>query len=100
MNKLAFRFTFLSITFLPLLSYAQVNGQTYIGQDSTNRTIVTALPFLTISPDSRSAALGDAGVASSPDANAAYWNAGKLGFYRQIVWRFDVLYPLAWQSGE
>ncbi|TLM88540.1 type IX secretion system outer membrane channel protein PorV [Hymenobacter jeollabukensis] len=43
-------------------------------------TITTAVPFLTISPDSRSAALGDAGVALSPDANAAYHNAGKLGF--------------------
>lgn len=43
-------------------------------------TITTAVPFLTISPDSRSAALGDAGVAISPDANAAFHNPGKLGF--------------------
>ncbi|MDF7811708.1 type IX secretion system outer membrane channel protein PorV [Hymenobacter sp. YC55] len=43
-------------------------------------TITTAVPILTLSPDARSAALGEAGVASSPDANAAYFNAGKLGF--------------------
>jgi hypothetical protein len=42
--------------------------------------ITTAVPFLAISPDARHAALGDAGVATSPDANATYWNAGKLSF--------------------
>lgn len=42
--------------------------------------ITTAVPFLTISPDARHAALGDAGVATSPDANASYWNAAKLVF--------------------
>lgn len=50
---------------------------TLIGQ---NKAITTAVPFLMISPDSRHAALGDGGVATSPDANAAYWNAGKLAF--------------------
>ncbi|HEX6893218.1 MAG TPA: type IX secretion system outer membrane channel protein PorV [Chryseolinea sp.] len=42
--------------------------------------ITTAVPFLTISPDARHAALGDAGVATSADANATYWNAAKLVF--------------------
>lgn len=46
----------------------------------TPHTLSTAVPILTLSPDARSAALGEAGVASSPDANAAYFNAGKLGF--------------------
>lgn len=48
------------------------------GADSTFRPITTAVPFLTISPDARHAALGDAGVATSADANAAYWNPAKL----------------------
>ena len=48
-----------------------------LGQETA---ITTAVPFLAISPDARHAALGDAGVATSPDANAAYWNAGKLVF--------------------
>jgi hypothetical protein len=43
-------------------------------------TITTAVPILTLSPDARGAALGDAGVATSPDANAAFYNPGKLGF--------------------
>lgn len=42
--------------------------------------VTTAVPILTVGPDSRSAALGDAGVAASPDANASYWNPAKLGF--------------------
>ena len=44
------------------------------------RAITTAVPFVGITPDARHAALGDGGVATSADANAAYWNAGKLVF--------------------
>lgn len=44
------------------------------------RVVNAAVPFMTFSPDSRHAALGDAGVASSPDANAIYWNTAKLAF--------------------
>ena len=43
-------------------------------------TITTAVPILTLSPDARASSLGEAGVATSPDANSAYFNAGKLGF--------------------
>jgi hypothetical protein len=46
----------------------------------SQRAITTAVPFLGITPDARHAGLGDAGAATSPDANAAYWNAGKLAF--------------------
>ena len=48
-----------------------------VGQDNA---ITTAVPFLVISPDARHAALGEVGVATSPDANSAYWNPGKLAF--------------------
>lgn len=51
------------------------------GQDNV-LTITTAVPILTVSPDSRSGALGEAGVAISPDANAGYYNPGKLGFIK------------------
>lgn len=54
--------------------------QIVTGQDTTYRIITTAVPFLLISPDARHAALGDAGVATSADANASYWNAAKLVF--------------------
>ncbi len=50
---------------------------TIIGQENA---ITTAVPFLVITPDARHAGLGDVGVATSPDANAAWWNPGKLSF--------------------
>lgn len=60
-------------------AFAQTNptSPSLIGQQ---KAITTAVPFLAITPDSRHAALGDGGVATSPDANSAYWNAGKLVF--------------------
>jgi hypothetical protein len=47
---------------------------------SSSNGINTAVPFLTIAPDSRSGAMGDAGVALSADANATFWNPSKLSF--------------------
>jgi hypothetical protein len=58
---------------------AQNTGQ-ITGQDSTRTIITTAVPFLTITPDSRAAGMGDVGVATSADANSSYWNPGKLAF--------------------
>jgi len=60
---------------LPLWAAAQVSTN-----GSNANAIPTAVPFLTISPDSRSGAMGDAGVALSPDVNANYWNPSKLAF--------------------
>jgi hypothetical protein len=66
------------VAFSCQFGFAQVtNPDDLLGQDNA---ITTAVPFLAISPDARHAALGDAGVATSPDANSAYWNAGKLAF--------------------
>jgi len=39
--------------------------------------ISTAVSFLTITPDSRAGAMGDAGVATSPDVNSMHWNPAK-----------------------
>ncbi|MFT2010320.1 type IX secretion system outer membrane channel protein PorV [Pontibacter sp. 13R65] len=55
-------------------------AQNQIGQDNEVRAVTTAVPILTVAPDARSAALGDAGVALSPDANSPFWNPAKLGF--------------------
>lgn len=62
-----------------LLSLATTAAQAQVANAQTH-TITTAVPILTLSPDARGAALGDAGVATSPDANAAFYNPGKLGF--------------------
>lgn len=50
------------------------------GLDGRTNTINTAVPFLRISPDARAGAMGDAGVATSPDANSIYWNLAKISF--------------------
>jgi hypothetical protein len=48
--------------------------------DGRTNTINTAVPFLRISPDARAGAMGDAGVATSPDANSIFWNLSKISF--------------------
>lgn len=62
-----------------LTAFAQ-NSVIISGQDPSRRVITTAVPFLNFAPDSRHSAMGDAGVATSPDASSAHWNAGKLAF--------------------
>ena len=42
--------------------------------------IQTAVPFLTIAPDSRAGAMGDAGVATTPDLFSMHWNPAKYAF--------------------
>jgi hypothetical protein len=57
-------------------SQAQVTSKELAGQLNT---VTTMVPFLTITPDSRSAGIGDAGVALfSPDANSVSWNMSNL----------------------
>lgn len=58
------------------------SAQSYQNSQAS-RVITTAVPFLTISPDARSGALGDAGAAITADANAVYWNVGKLAFVQK-----------------
>jgi hypothetical protein len=43
-------------------------------------TITTAVPFLLIAPDSKAGAMGDVGVATTPDANSLHWNPAKYAF--------------------
>ncbi len=62
-------------------TYGQLINQNELdGKQLELNTITTAVPFLLIAPDSRSGALGDAGVALSPDANSVHWNMSKLAF--------------------
>lgn len=71
-----------SVSLLPLIAAAQqIDSTTSI--DGRVNVINTAVPFLRISPDARSGAMGDAGVAISPDANSIYWNLSKIPFATQ-----------------
>lgn len=66
--------------FLTSTAYAQINRNQLGGGINT---ITTAVPFLLITPDSRAGGMGDAGVATSPDANSIHWNTAKLGFIQK-----------------
>ncbi len=72
---LGFIITFTSIN--PVQGQNNVNG--------TVNTIITAVPFLKIVPDARSGAMGDVGLAISPDANSMHFNASKLAYADQDV---------------
>ncbi len=43
-------------------------------------TIITAVPFLRIVPDARSGAMGDVGIAITPDPNSIHFNNSNLAF--------------------
>jgi len=69
------------VPFLFLLSFSLIaEGQAPTGQEVKYNPISTAVPFLTISPDSRHGAMGDVGAATSPDANSQYLNPSKYAF--------------------
>lgn len=48
-------------------------------------TLLTGVPFLGITPDARSAGMGDVGLATSVDPNAMFHNASKLAFATNSV---------------
>lgn len=62
-----------------LCTLASLSGQIISGMltGAELNGIQTSVPFLTIAPDGRSSGMGDAGVATSPDANSQHWNAAK-----------------------
>jgi hypothetical protein len=56
-------------------------SQATLAQDNNSINVVTtAVPFLRISPDARAGGMGDVGIATSPDANSAFWNLAKTPF--------------------
>ena len=60
-----------------------VNAQISTGDLTGEMNIIeSSVPFLKIAPDSRSAGMGDAGVASTPDINSLHWNPAKYAFIK------------------
>ena len=80
MNRAPLLYSFLLV--LGVVGWSQ-QSQAQIATDSLDgriNTVNTAVPFLRISPDARSGAMGDVGVALSPDANSMFYNLAKLPF--------------------
>ena len=63
--------------FLATTTSVKVFSQASSGEINAIQTVV---PFLTIAPDSRAGAIGDAGVATSPDCYSMHWNPAKFAF--------------------
>ena len=59
--------------------FAQTADEDLWGR-TNGRLVTSAVPFLLFAPDARSSGMGDVGAATSPDANAMFWNASKLAF--------------------
>ncbi len=65
---------------LPIFALAQPTGSGVDQNDLQLNTITTALPFMSITPDSRAGGMGDAGTALSPSSLSIYWNTAGLLF--------------------
>lgn len=85
MNSTYLSKTVVGLIFITLLGSTRLYGQGAVqpgtqtnGSQSNN--ISTAVPFLLITPDARTASMGEAGVALFPDANAMSNNPAKLVF--------------------
>ena len=70
------------IRFFFLLTILVIISESVMAQATTSgaNTITTAVPFLTITPDSRAGGMGDAGVGLTPDVNSQHWNPAKYVF--------------------
>jgi hypothetical protein len=71
---------FLFFTIISFISFAQPTGSGVTDNDLQLNTITTALPFMSITPDSRAGGMGDAGTALSPNSTSVYWNTSALSF--------------------
>ncbi|HEY8386956.1 MAG TPA: hypothetical protein VIK74_00050, partial [Parasegetibacter sp.] len=59
---------------------AFVSANFYSQAQEKINVVTTAVPFLRISPDARAGGMGDAGIATLPDANSPFWNLAKTPF--------------------
>lgn len=76
--------------FISTVNAQQLTTNELTGGDKIN-TITTSVPLLMISPDARAGAMGDAGVATTPDANSIHWNPSKLAYIKDDM-GFSVSY--------
>lgn len=70
----------LKLTTLVVLLGVSYASSAQTGSNGKINVVTSAVPFLRISPDIRSSAMGDAGIAISGDANSVYNNIAKLPF--------------------
>ncbi len=65
--------------YLHLTAFALIAGF-FVSAQNESRVITTGVPFLLITPDARSAGMGELGVATSADVYSQQWNPAKYVF--------------------
>ena len=76
----------LSLAFIYLYTNTEAQNTNIIaGQDTLQNLVTSTLVFLRIATDSRSGAMGETGIALSPDANSIHWNSAKLAFIEKEI---------------
>lgn len=78
-KKMPLKTIFMKRIFFGLFLSILLFSNSLKAQDDIN-AITTAVSFLLIAPDSRASGMGDAGVSTSPDVNAQFWNPAKYPF--------------------
>ncbi len=70
------------VRFLFLITLIVIISEGVKAQATTSgaNTITTAVPFLSITPDSRAGGMGDVGVGTTPDVSSQHWNPAKFAF--------------------
>jgi hypothetical protein len=75
------RFATLLVSTLLIGFACNTNAQTPAALTGQTRNYIsTGMPILLIAPDATAGAMGDAGVASTPDIYSAHWNNAKFAF--------------------
>ncbi|HUU99549.1 MAG TPA: type IX secretion system outer membrane channel protein PorV [Bacteroidales bacterium] len=69
----------IAIALFALLACSTARLYSQVDEGELN-AIQTVVPFLIIAPDSRAGAMGDAGVATTPDLYSMHWNPAKYAF--------------------
>lgn len=77
-NRIVVMFVALWVGFV---SNVQAQNSININELAGQMNVISpAVPFLMIAPDSRAGAMGEVGVATSPDINSQHWNPAKYAF--------------------
>ena len=72
--------SFVILMSLLMMGFIANAQQQETGQNLDYNVISTAVPFMIIAPDARSAGMGDLGVSTSPDVYSMHWNPAKYAF--------------------
>ena len=66
----------ISLLIIGMISISELS----FGQSNSMNVITTSVPFLRISSDARTGAMGDVGISTTPDANSSFINLAKIPF--------------------